>query len=188
MRRRRRASSVAIVFEVHASTVDNERWIATGWGESRLSTAGRRQAVELGERLVNAEVVAVFSSDLAHAAETTRIAVGALGLPVFHDWRLRECDLGELNGAPVAEVEQVRVRHAYEPFPGGESYVDVVARMRSFLGDLGPRFVDRRVAVVGHRATKLALEHVLEGAPLPELLEAPFRWQPGWEYVVAVDA
>lgn len=186
--RRRRASSVAIVFETHASTVDNERWIATGWGVSRLSRAGRRQAAELGERLADAEVAAVFSSDLAHAADTVRIAVGGGDLPVLHDWRLRECDFGELNGAPVAEVERVRPRHVYEPFPGGESYVDVVARVRSFLGDLGPRFADRRVAVVGHHATKLALDHVLEGVALPALLDLPFRWQPGWRYTLSVDA
>ena len=188
MPRRRRASSVAIVFEVHSSTVDNERWIATGWGESRLSTTGRRQAAELGRRLAEVGSAAVFSSDLAPAAETVRIALGGRGLPVFHDWRLRECDFGELNGAPVAQVEQVRSLHVYEPFPDGESYVDVVARVRSFLGDLGPRFADRRVAVVGHQGTKLALDHVLEGAPLPELVDLPFRWQPGWRYTLAVDA
>jgi broad specificity phosphatase PhoE len=185
--RRRRASSVAIVFETHATTVDNERWIATGWGETRLSTAGRRQAAELGERLADEEIAAVFCSDLAHAAETARIAVGGRGIHVLHDWRLRECDYGELAGGPVASVEQVRAQHVYDPFPQGESYADVATRVRSFLRDLGPRFTDRHVVVVGHHATKLALDHVLEGAPLPELVAMPFRWQQGWLYTMAVD-
>ena len=186
--RRRRVPSVAILFETHATTIDNERWLATGWADTRLSTAGRRQAVALGERLRDDEFVAVLASDLAHAAETARIAFAPRGLPILHDWRLRECDYGELSGAPLARVERERARHAYDPFPGGESYADVVARVRSFLGDLGPRFADRRVALIGHHATKLALDHVLEGAALPELVESPFRWQPGWRYSLAVDA
>jgi len=35
--------------------------------------------------------------------------------------------------------------------------------------------------------TKVALDHVLEGAPLPELVAAALRWQPGWIYALAVD-
>jgi 2,3-bisphosphoglycerate-dependent phosphoglycerate mutase len=186
--RGRRQSEVAIHFETHATTVDNERWIATGWGETRLSAAGRRQAVELGDRLAGEEIAAVLCSDLAHAADSARIAVGARGLRVLHDWRLRECDYGELAGGPIAEIEQVRTEHLYEPFPGGESYADVVARVRSCLRDLGPRFAERRVAVIGHQGTKLALDHVLEGTPLPEVVAMPFRWRPGWVYTLAVDA
>ena len=186
--RRRRAPAVAIVFETNASTVDAERWIATGWRDARLSTAGKRQAAELGERRLEETIAAVFSSDLKHATDTARIAFASRGIPVLHDWRLRDCDCGELAGRPVAEVEQARERYVYDPFPGGESYAKVVARIRSFVADLGPRFAERRIVVVGHRATKLALDHVLEGAPLPDLVSAPFRWQPGWSYTLAVEA
>lgn len=185
---RRRQSTVAIVFETHATSTDNERWIASGWRDSRLSRSGRRQAQELGERRASDELAAVLTSDLSRAAETTRIAFGGRGLPLLHDWRLRECDFGELAGGPVARLEEVRARHVYEPFPGGESYADVVARVRRFLDDLSPRFVDCTVAVVGHHGTKLALDHVLEGVPLPELVAVPFRWQPGWLYTLQVDA
>lgn len=179
---------VAIVFETAATSVDTERWLATGWRDSRLSAAGKRQAVEMRERRAHEEAAAVFCSDLAQAAETARIAFAGRGLPVLHDWRLRDCDYGELAGGPVARVEQVREQHLYEPFPHGESYTDVVARARSFLRDVGPRFADRRVVVVAHPATKLAFDHVLEGIPLPGLVAAPFRWQPGWLYSLAVDA
>jgi hypothetical protein len=42
--------------------------------------------------------------------------------------------------------------------------------------------------VIGHSATKVALDHVLEGTPLPELVELSFAWRPGWQYAYAVDA
>jgi len=180
--RRRRPSSIGIVFETHSTTTDNARWIASGWHDGRLSAAGRRQAKELGERRALDEIAAVFTSDLGRAVEPTNIAFGSRGIPVFHDWRLRECDYGELNGMPVAKVEAERALHVYEPFPGGESYSQVVVRVQSFLHDLAPRFENTRVVVIGHSATRFALDHLLEGVPLAELVDGPFRWQKGWLY------
>lgn len=187
--RRRRESSIAIVFETCATTVDDARWILSGWGDARLSTAGRRQARELGERhAADPDLAAVFASDLPGAVETARIAFAGSGVPVFHDWRLRGCDYGELTGEPLAKIEATRVQHLYDPYPGGESYGDVVARVRRFLHDLPARFADRRIMVVGHPETKWALDHVLEGTPLPELVELSFHWQPGWLYTLLVDS
>jgi hypothetical protein len=36
--------------------------------------------------------------------------------------------------------------------------------------------------VIAHSANRWAIEHLLEGAPLEELVAAPFAWQEGWEY------
>ena len=188
MARRRRLSAVAIVFETHSTSTDNERWIASGWLDGELSPLGRRQAQELGERHADDELSAVFVSDLARAADTARIAFAASGIPIFHDWRLRECNYGLLNGTAVAQLEAERAQHVVDPYSGGESYVDVVARVRSFLQDLPARFENRRVAVIGHSATKWALDHILEGTPLEELVEGSFRWQPGWRYTLHVDS
>jgi broad specificity phosphatase PhoE len=187
LRRRRRESSIVLVFETHSTSTDNERWIASGWHDPRLSQLGRRQAKELGERRAGEEVAAVFTSDLGRAVETARIAFAERGIPIFIDWRLRECNYGELNGAPVAQVEAERLRHVYEPFPGGESYNQVVERVRGFLHDLPPRFEARRLVVVGHTATKWALDHLVEGIPLKELVGGSFHWQPGWRYSLEID-
>ena len=185
--RRRNQPSVVIVFETHSTTTDNERWIASGWLDGQLSLAGKRQANELRERRGSEEFAAVFTSDLGRAVETARLAFGGLGIPIFHDWRLRECDYGELNGTPVARLEGARPRHVYEPYPRGESYSQVVFRVQSFLHDLSGRYANERVLVVGHSATQWALQHLLEGTPLAELVEGSFRWQPGWLYTLVVD-
>lgn len=187
--RRGRQRAIAIVFETHATTVDDARWILSGWGDARLSTAGRRQARELGERRAgDPDLAAVFASDLPAAVETARIAFAGSGVPLFHDWRLRGCDYGDSTGEPVASVESTRLQHLYDPYPGGESYGHVVARVRRFLQDLPSRLVDRRIVVVGHPETKWALDHVLEGTALADLVEPSFHWQPGWLYSLHVDA
>ena len=55
--------------------------------------------------------------------------------------------------------------------------------MARFLDDLPSRWDGQRVLVIGHVATRWALDHVLGGVPLEDLAAADFAWQPGWEYL-----
>jgi broad specificity phosphatase PhoE len=174
--------TVDIVFETHATSEDNERGVATGWLPGRLSPAGREQARELGGRRREEDLAAVFSSDLRRAAETVELAFAGSTVPVLHDWRLRECDYGRLNGAPTAEVHGHRRRYLDEPYPGGESWRQAVARVGRALDDLPSRWDGARVLVVGHVATRWALDHLAGRRSLDDLVDADFAWQPGWRY------
>lgn len=176
--------SVRLCYETHSTSIDNERGIATGWRQGELSAAGRRQAIELGGRRGRAGLAAVFVSDLHRAVQTARIAFAGRQLPIHPDARLRECDYGDLNGAPVARIAAERRHCIAEPFPGGESYRQVVARTCEFLRDLVHGWDGSTVLVVAHSANRWALEHLLNGVPLEDLVDAPFGWQPGWHYVV----
>ncbi len=173
--------AVELVYETHSTSIDNERGIATGWLDGELSESGREQARLLGERRRDADVV--YASDLGRAGETAEIAFGATDVPVHLDACLRECNYGELNGAPVGELEPRR-RFVDEPYPGGESWRECIERMRGFLDDVAREFDGRRVLVIAHSAQRWALRHLLEGVPLEELVDAPFEWQEGWEYVI----
>ncbi|MFC0624758.1 histidine phosphatase family protein [Kribbella deserti] len=172
---------VRIVYETHATTVDNESGFATGHRPGRLSAAGRRQAVELGQRRRDDGIDVVFSSDLRRAIETVELAFDGSAIPRRQDVRLRECDYGDLNGALVMFLEPRR-QYVDRPFPNGESYRDVVERTRLFLADLQPEYGDARVLLVAHSANRWALQCLLAGAVLEDLVDAPFAWQPGWEF------
>ena len=176
--------AVEVVYETHSTSVDNERGVATGWLDGELSAVGREQALALGERRRDDGISAVYASDLGRAVETAEIAFGGSGAPVRHDARLRECDYGELNGAPVGDVTAVRRRHIDEPFPGGESYRQVVERTRAFLDDVAARHDGERIVVISHSANRWALDHLVNGRPLEDVVDAPFDWQPGWTYLV----
>ena len=179
---------VELVYETHSTSLDNERGIATGWLQGELSETGRRQARELGERRRADGVAAVYVSDLGRARETADIAFAGSDLAIRADPRLRECDYGELNGAPVDQVTAERARRIDEPFPGGESYRQVVDRTRSFLEDVIAAHDGDRILVIAHSANRLALDHLLDGTPLEDLVGAPFEWQPGWSYIVRANA
>src|SRR6185437_11231716 len=96
--------SIEIVFETHALSEDNERGIATGWLPGRLCERGRVNAAEMGRRRREDGIAAVFTSDLRRSVETAQIAFGDTGMPILHDWRLRESDFGTRNGSPAAEI------------------------------------------------------------------------------------
>jgi 2,3-bisphosphoglycerate-dependent phosphoglycerate mutase len=172
--------TIELVFETHSLTEDNERGIATGWLPGRLSAEGRRQAQLLGERRSADGFDVVFTSDLARAIETVRIAFPSPEMPVLHDWRLRECNYGDRNGSPVDELDSAG--HVDVPYPSGESWREAVARVETFLDDLVKWWDDRRALVIGHVATRRALEHFINGDALAEQLTAPFEWQEGWVY------
>jgi broad specificity phosphatase PhoE len=177
--------AIELVYETHSTTIDNETGIATGWFEGSLSERGRMQAAELGERRHDDGLAAVFASDLGRATETAEIAFARSELPVHLDRRLRECNYGELNGTPAAELDGAeRVRRIDEPFPGGESYRQVVERTRSFLNHLFPDRDGSRILLIAHSANRWALQHLLLGATLEEVVGAPFDWQEGWEYAL----
>ena len=167
---------------MHSITEDNEAGIATGWLPGTLSATGRANAAELGARRRDDGLDAIYVSDLERALETVRIAFAGSEIPVVVDERLRECDYGTLNGMPRARLDSERARHVDEPWPEGESYRDVVDRTRTLLEDLLARHDGGRVLVVAHSANRFALEHLLLGRDLSERIEAPFDWQPGWEY------
>ena len=174
--------TVSVVFETHSTSVDNERGHATGWLRGELSEVGRDQARALGRRRADDGIAVVFCSDLGRAAETAAIAFGEVPIPVLHDWRLRECDYGERNGMPVAELRAGRAEHLDVPYPGGESWRQAVTRVGWFLDDLPRRWDGQRVLLIGHVATRWGLDHVIGGVPLETLIAADFAWQEGWEY------
>jgi 2,3-bisphosphoglycerate-dependent phosphoglycerate mutase len=175
---------IAIVFETHSTTEDNEAGRATGWLPGRLSPRGRAEAAELGRRRADDGITTVFCSDLRRAVETAEVAFGESGIPVLLDWRLRECDYGTRNGMPTAELHGHR---------GGPLGGRVSRRGELAAGDRPGRPVPRRSAVALEwpadrrhrpRCDPWGLDRFIHGAELADLAAADFDWRPGWAYEV----
>ena len=175
---------VEIVFETHSRSTDNDAGIATGWKHGRLSEHGRVLAKELGHRRRSDSLDAVFSSDLRRAVDTAVIAFSGVRVPMYFDPRLRECNYGDWNGAPVAALVGKRRQFVGSPYPNGQSYQDVVAAMAAFLGELARDWSGRRLLVIGHSVTRWALQALIDHEPLEDLVDAPFDWREGWEYLL----
>ena len=170
-----------LIFETHATSLDNERGLASGWFDVDLSPAGEAQARSLGERRRLEALAAVYCSDLRRAWRTAEIAFAGRALPIVRDARLRECDYGRLTRQPAGALDP-RDQWLDTPFPGGESLAQAVARVESWLADARVSSAGATVIVIGHRATHYAFEHLLRGVPLRDAVVAPWSWQPGWTY------
>lgn len=173
------------MFETHSISEDNEAGIASGWNPSRLSERGRELARELGYRRRHDGLAAVFSSDLRRARETAEIAFASEPTPILLDWRLRECDYGTLNGRSADTHVRERSHYIDTPYPNGESWRQAVARVRRALDDVPMRWDGARILVIGHVATRWALDHHLNDIPLETLAMEDFAWQEGWEYCLS---
>lgn len=174
-----------ITYFVHTTTTDNEAGLATGWIQGELSDAGLRQARSLNESLQDRRFDAIFTSDLRRAVESSELFFGDR-FPVFHDWRLRECNYGIFDGTPAAEFKKGReATFISSPYEGGESYEDVEQRIKSFLSSLSLLPFDH-IAIVAHQAPQLALDVLLTGKSWEQAIAEDWRktksWQPGWEY------
>jgi 2,3-bisphosphoglycerate-dependent phosphoglycerate mutase len=174
--------TIDIVFETHSVSEDNETGHATGWLPGRLSTRGRDLAAELGRRRGGDDFAAVFTSDLRRAVETAEVAFGQSDVPILHDWRLRECDYGRCNGMPAAQMHSTRREYLDTPYPDGESWRQAVHRVVGVLDDLPSRWSGCRLLIIGHVATRWALDHTVGGVPLEELVHEQFVWREGWHY------
>ncbi|MBT6301451.1 MAG: hypothetical protein HOJ15_03435, partial [Candidatus Jacksonbacteria bacterium] len=48
--------------------------------------------------------------------------------------------------------------------------------------ELKKNYQNKKVLIIGHRATQYGLENSIKGVPMKEVVSAPWSWQPGWEY------
>lgn len=153
--------------------------------DTPLSEVGEEQASAVGRwaaRLGDGERPrVVLSSPYARALQTARLAVAELGLRdcIDVDERLRERDLGVFDGMTGAGIrheypEEAKRRDEVGKFyyrpPGGESWTDVVARVRSVLTDIRAEYDEEKVWVFSHQAVIMSFRFVLESLDEPTLL------------------
>ena len=177
--------AVKITYFVHGTTTDNEAHRSTGWNDGELSELGVKQSKELKNLTDLNHFDAVFCSDLKRAVDSAKLNFGE-NATIIQDERLRECNYGDLNGAPSKLV--VDEDHIYEPFPNGESLEDVEKRIRDFCDYLLASYDGKHIAIVAHKAPQFAFEVISNDKILEEAVATDWRkrqaWQPGWEYEI----
>lgn len=147
-----------------------------------LSPRGEAQALALGHWFAAAERPdAILCSPYARARRTAEIIRDACapGLRVCADERLREKEFGILDRLTTAGIralhpEQAEFRRILGKFyhrpPGGESWCDVILRLRSALDTLSLHHAGQRVLVVAHQVVVLCLRYLLDGLDEAEIL------------------
>jgi broad specificity phosphatase PhoE len=150
-----------------------------------LSDLGRSQAHAVGTVLARLpsserpEVVACSPYIRARETATAACEAGGLVLPLRVDERLRDRELGVLDRlTEIGVAERYPEEHArrqwqgkfYHRPAGGESWADVLLRLRAWLSDADDVLTGKRVLVVSHDVVIVLLRYVCEGLDEEEVL------------------
>ncbi|MFL6696332.1 MAG: histidine phosphatase family protein, partial [Vitreoscilla sp.] len=165
--------------------------IATRDMDVPLSPLGERQSNAVGHwfgRLPPGErPTAVLCSPYLRARQTAERLVDAAGwrdLPIEFDERLREKEFGIVDRLTAAGIrskypelaeQRAHVGKFYFRPPGGESWCDVVLRLRGVLDTLGLEYAGERVLVVGHQVIASCLRYLIERLDEASLLALDAR-------------
>lgn len=149
-----------------------------------LSPTGRDQADAVRAWLRDADPAdqptVVLSSPYRRAAETAARAMHGRDIEVLVDERLRERDLGVFDGLtglgirtryPEEAARRKKLGKFYYQPPSGESWADVVLRLRSLLGDLRHGYDGERIWMFTHQAVIMSFRYALEDLDEKSLLE-----------------
>jgi probable phosphoglycerate mutase len=122
----------------HGETTYNAARRIAGWCDPPLTERGRAQAAAVAEVVDGDAFDSVWSSDLARAIETARLA----GRDAVADRRIRECNFGVWEGRRFDEVDaaDTEVFMEFRDFDieGGDSHASFRERVEGFVGELPP--------------------------------------------------
>jgi 2,3-bisphosphoglycerate-dependent phosphoglycerate mutase len=145
-----------------------------------LSELGQRQAQALGDwfaRMPEEErPEVVLSSPYVRARQTAEAICRCGGTAgevqrLLVDERLREREFGVFDRLTAVGIREKYPDQAeqrallgkfYHRPPGGESWADVILRLRSALDTVSLHYADRRVLIVCHQVVVLCLRYILE--------------------------
>ncbi len=153
-----------------------------------LSARGEEQARALGDWFAAGDAQdrpdVLLASPYARARATAQLFRDQGGAddddePICIDERLREKEFGILDGLTAGGVASVYPDQAefrrllgkfYHRPPGGESWCDVIFRLRSLLDTIALHYAGRRVMIVAHQVVVLCLRYVIEKLSEEEIL------------------
>ncbi len=150
-----------------------------------LSDLGKEQAASLGKWFAGQpdQPDVMLASPYVRAQQTAQIFRAHGGCApdegICIDERLREKEFGVLDGLTTEGVrhfnpEQAEFRKLLGKFyhrpPGGESWCDVIFRLRSLLDTVSLHYSGCKVMIVAHQVVVLCLRYVIEKLSEEEIL------------------
>ena len=139
----------------HGETVENTEDRAQGHLPGKLSELGVSQAKRLGLKLKDEKIDAIYSSDLARAADTAKEIAKYHDADLILTEDLRERGQGEAEGRTHAEINKI----GRENLKGAEPMDDFRARVHKFIAKIKEKHPDDCVVIVAHGGPIAAILH-----------------------------
>jgi len=160
----KRFKSMRLILVRHGKTEENINDILQGHLQGTLSQEGKLRNKELSEELKNQNADYIYSSDLRRAKETAEEILSKHPKTIFKtDKRLRERDLGIHTGKKRSDCFPESLMRSDWGAPGGETWDEVLMRVKEFITDIKKEHSEDTIIVVSHNGALLVmLSHLLD--------------------------
>lgn len=164
----------------HGETDWNKTRRMQGKSDIPLNDFGRRLARDTRDGLRDIAFDIAYTSPLMRAKETARIIIGDKPVPLIEDERIQEIGFGEFEGLccskegyniPDPQFENFfSAPKSYQPPKGGESYSDILKRLKSFLDELyaDEKLKDKTVLITTHGAALRGMLILMKELPIEQ--------------------
>jgi broad specificity phosphatase PhoE len=166
----------------HGQTEWNIQSRMQGWADSPLTVTGVEAAKQLGKRLQDVPLDAVYSSTSGRTIHTAQLIIGERTTPLIQKENLREINVGEWQGMLSTDIEkdfadQIKTYYEqpsqFEP-TSGESFHLLKERILVAVEDIAAAHPNGHVLIVTHGVVKKCLINHFSGAQLDSLWDPPF--------------
>jgi len=158
----------------HGETEWNKIGLQQGHLNSNLTILGIKQAETLANALSEIKFDHIYSSDLLRAFDTAKIISKKMNLEIKTDPRLRERNLGIMQGLTIAEFKE-KFPEEYAkfisddpdvPVKNGESKNEHFKRVKQCIVELGNRHIGENILIVTHGGVIEKIFRFALGIPL----------------------
>jgi alpha-ribazole phosphatase/probable phosphoglycerate mutase len=172
------AETTRILLVRHGQSEGNAAGRFGGHTATPLSERGRLEAEAAARALATENLTAIYSSDLSRAVETARPLAALTGLEINQTEAFRERSVGVMEGlsfeeAATAHPEQYAAllhRDFEHVILGGESYRQMLDRVRRKLDEIIDTHTGGRIAIFSHTGTIcILILHLMGALDAPEL-------------------
>ena len=154
----------------HGETNHNKKKICQGCLDIPLNSFGKSQAKRLANTLKPEQIDLIYSSDLSRTVQTAQPLAQQKNIPLIKTTLLRERNMGVLQGLSWSQIKKTHKKTLKKlddksdvswKMKNGESWNNVVTRIKEFLQLLSNKHPNKSIAVVTHGGSKRAILQTL---------------------------
>ncbi|MCX6813790.1 MAG: class I tRNA ligase family protein [Candidatus Azambacteria bacterium] len=122
----------------------------------KLTPKGRQDILKNAQKLKKQKIDMILASDFTRTKETAEIVAAAVGIPkgkIIFDKRLREINMGDLEGKSSKDYHTRFSLYAemfFKRLPNGENLTELKNRVTQVLYELENKYQNKNILIVSH--------------------------------------
>lgn len=132
-----------------------------------ITEEGKEMIKNSAEKLKKEKIDLIFASPYLRAKQSAKIAADILGIEqINYDERLVDINLGEFAGQSKDKYTKFytgKDKSLEKKAKGGESWGDVLERVKTFLDDVEKKYRDKNILIISHADPIWLMAGVLKG-------------------------